>query len=132
MQDSLKEILTDRVTREFERNFVISPENPFTIDNPNLIVRQGSILYAVYIPYYNEKRNYDHLLRRLYFSQMAYGTSLVTILLLNEGDKINNYETMVIENSFNHISYGVNDLIAFIKKGSRINIHRESILGQKK
>jgi len=123
----LKQVLIDRVITEFERLFVISPRNPFTIDDPNVIVRQGSKLYAVYVPSAIERNNYDHLLRRLFFSQMAYGSSLITILLLNVDDKIDEYGEFVMKYSFNHISRGVEDAVTFIKKGDRRNKNWDSI-----
>ena len=118
---SIKEELEKNVIREFNHMYVISPSNSFTMDNPDVVVRQGSVLYAVYVPNFSERNNYDYLLRRLFYSQLAYGVSLVTILLLNLDDKIDGNGLHVIEQSFSHVSRGVEDVIFFIKRGIRVN-----------
>ena len=53
-----------------------APENPITLDNPDVIVANGNKLFAIYIPTYRENENTDHLLRRLYLSQLCYGYQL--------------------------------------------------------
>lgn len=63
---------------------LIEPENPFSMDNPDAIVANGNNLFAIYIPTYRENENADHLLRRLYLSQLSYGYKLTPIIVVME------------------------------------------------
>ena len=66
---------------------LIAPENPFTLDNPDIIAANGNKLYAIYLPTYSESENIDYLLRRLYLSRLSYGYNLIPILLF-DGDSM--------------------------------------------
>ena len=66
---------------------IIGPENPYTMDNPDMIVANGNRLFAIYIPSYKEWENGDHLLRRVYMSHLGYGQKMLSILYLTEERK---------------------------------------------
>lgn len=63
---------------------IISPENPFTLDNPDLIVANGNRLFSIFLPTFRECENHDHLLRRVYMSMLGYGQKIMPILLIAE------------------------------------------------
>ena len=58
---------------------VLMPENPVTLDNPDGIYLYRGRIFALFIPISAERSNYDHLLRRLYVSQLSYSSDLVTL-----------------------------------------------------
>lgn len=94
---------------------LIAPENPFTLDNPDLIAANGSLLFAVYLLTYREQENLDHLLRRLYLSQLSYGYKMSTVLLyFNERPHDEPINYFVLENAFSHVAESVEDTIKYI------------------
>lgn len=98
---------------------IISPENPFSMDNPDAIIANGRHLYALFIPTYSERDNYNHLLRRLHLSQLSYAHRFVTILLLEPDDRMSQNGFRIMEESFCHISREIDDVIAFVNRGDR-------------
>lgn len=78
-----KQYILKRIASKCERA-IIGPENPYTMDNPDMIAANGNIMFAIYIPSYKEWENGDHLLRRVYMSQLGYGQKMLSILLLTE------------------------------------------------
>jgi len=103
---------------------VIRPENPFSIDNPDFIVRENGKIYAVYIPTYEESLNTDHLLRRLYVSQLCYSTNLLTVLLLDNAQVLNEKKEIGLQRSFTHISYSLSDVVSYIKSGDQEDLRK--------
>lgn len=94
---------------------LIAPENPFTLDNPDLIAANRDKLFAVFLPSYREQNDPDHLLRRLYLSQLSYGHKMSTVLLLLDNERQNgsiNYS--VLEMAFSHLSESIEDVIKII------------------
>lgn len=107
-----KQLFLKTVANGCER-CLIAPENPFTLDNPDMIVANGSKLFAVYLQTYKEGENIDHLLRRLYLSQLSYGYKLIPILVLTKEIPAN-VDFKILENSFYHISDNENDVARYI------------------
>lgn len=108
------------IAREFAKVLSL-PENPFSMDNPDVVVAKGKHLYAIYIPNYSERENYDHLLRRLHLSQLSFSMRFIPILLLDADDKLSQNGWRVMEESFAHISMSIKDMIEFINNGRRFN-----------
>lgn len=96
----------------------MSPENPFTLDNPDIIVANGNKLYAIYIPTYSEIENTDHLLRRLYLSQLSYGYKLIPVLLVFEEGAVKMLDNRKFCSAFAHISNSIEDAISFVNHGN--------------
>lgn len=71
------------LVNSFGRDCFVNPKNPFSLDNPDALVRKGITLYALFIPMYHERENFDHLLRRLFMSEFSYGSKLHTDPLQN-------------------------------------------------
>ncbi len=86
MTISEKQIILKHIASGCERA-IIGPENPYTMDNPDMIVANGNIMFAIFIPTYREWENGDHLLRRVYMSQLGYGQKMLSVLLLTEKRK---------------------------------------------
>lgn len=107
----IKASLVTEVSNRFER-CLIAPENPFTLDNPDIIVAKGRDLFAIYIPTHKETVYPDYLLRRVYLSQLCYGVKLCPILLTNGLPQ--NISGYVGQHSFRHIAITVNDAVEFI------------------
>lgn len=100
---------------------LIRPENPFTLDNPDLLVNENNRMYALYIPTYEERNNYDQLLRRLFLSQLCYSQKLISILLINPEDKVSGNGEYLFQKSFCHVARSVNDVIDYIRTGERVD-----------
>lgn len=124
----------DKVSKNYRIDFLKSlintfasdcltfPENPFSLDNPDALVRKGSTLYALFIPMYHERENFDHLLRRLFMSEFSYGSKMHTVLVLKADDKLSEYGERLLSESFCHIARGKVDALAYIS--SPINVER--------
>lgn len=100
---------------------LIRPENPFTLDNPDLLVNENNTMYALYIPTYDERNNYDQLLRRLFLSQLCYSQKFISILLLNPEDMVRGNGEFLFQKSFSHVARSVNDVIHYIRIGERVD-----------
>lgn len=98
------------------------PENPFSLDNPDALVRKGITLYALFLPMHHERENLDHLLRRLFMSEFSYGSKLHTVLVLKDDDKLSEFGERILSESFCHIARGKADALAYIS--SPINAER--------
>lgn len=96
---------------------LIGPENPFSLDNPDAFVYKDHTMYAIFIPTYTERENFDHLLRRLYVSQLSIGTMFVPVLLWNEENDIPQYVLRCLSVAFAHISNNIQDVMKFIDGG---------------
>ncbi len=99
---------------------LLAPENPFTLDNPDVITANGNKLYAIYIPTYRENENMDHLLRRLYLSQLSYGYNMIPVLLAQDEGTRKILNNPVIERSFVLTSTSIEDVISFVNQESPI------------
>jgi len=94
---------------------LIAPENPFTLDNPDLLAVNGNKLFAVYLLSYREQENLDHLLRRLYLSQLSYGYKMTPVLLFLNDEPYNpQVNLQVLKYAFSHVSDSVEDVIRYI------------------
>lgn len=99
---------------------LIEPANPFSLDNPDAFVYKDNVMYAVYIPTFAEKKNLDHLLRRLYVSQLSCGMMFVPLLLWNEEDEIAYSALQCMENTFAHVAYSMEDVMAYVDKDEKM------------
>jgi len=94
---------------------LIEPENPFSMDNPDAIVANGNKLFAIYIPTYRENENADHLLRRLYLSQLSYGYKLTPIMVVMEEMAMRMiYHSPVITQTFGYISESTDEVVNIV------------------
>lgn len=100
---------------------VLMPENPVTLDNPDGIYLYRGRIFALFIPTSAERSNYDHLLRRLYVSQLSYSSDLVTILLLDADDKVGRDGVFIFHESFCHVSRSFDDVLRYIAGVGDIN-----------
>lgn len=121
-QVEFRQKIIEEMKQIFASDCLVRPENPFSIDNPDALVRKGTTLYAIFVPMYHERINFDHLLRRLFSSELAYGSKLHTVLILKEDDKLSEYGESVLNAAFCHISRGKIDAISYLS--SRVNIGR--------
>lgn len=130
-QVDFRQKIIEEMDQTFVSDCLVSPENPFSIDNPDALVRKGTTLYAIFVPMYHERNNFDHLLRRLFSSELAYGSQLHTLLILKEDEKLSEYGERVLNAAFCHISWGKIDAISYLS--SRINNGRNwSLIGDMK
>ena len=100
---------------------VLMPENPVTLDNPDGIYLYRGRIFALFIPTSAERSNYDHLLRRLYVSQLSYSSDLVTILLLDADDRVGGDGEFIFHKSFCHVSRSFDDVLRYIAGVGDIN-----------
>lgn len=98
---------------------LIEPENPFSMDNPDAIVANGNKLFAIYIPTYRENENADHLLRRLYLSQLSYGYKLTPIIVVMEEMAMRMiYNSPIIAQTFGYISESTDDVVNIVNQAN--------------
>lgn len=83
MRIAEKQSILRRIYDSCERA-IIGPENPFTLDNPDMLVANGNRLFSIFLPTFRECENHDHLLRRVYMSMLGYGQKISPILLIAE------------------------------------------------
>lgn len=72
---------------------IVDPVNPFTLDNPDVLVFNGRTLIGLYIPLKKEQTNPDLLLRRLFLSRLSMSKVVSTVLILDE-DTVHAYDNM--------------------------------------
>ena len=75
------------------RQSVIDPINPFTVDNPDVLVYNGRSLTGLYIPLKKEQDNPDLLLRRLFLSRLSMSKAVNTLLILAE-ESMHSFDNM--------------------------------------
>ena len=109
-----KNIFTN-IRNKFEHS-VIGPVNPFTIDNPDVLLYNNHQLIGLYIPLVKEVQNPDILLRRLHMSRLALSGSISSVLLLPENALAQLFNNEVIQGSFDrvHCFDGNADLMDYI------------------
>ena len=108
---SEKATLIAELSNRFDRCFN-TPENPFTLDNPDLLVAKGRDIFAIYIPTFNETLRPDYLLRRVYVSHLCYGVKLNPILFSSR--ERSSTTPNVYNHSFRHISTDLDDIVKYI------------------
>lgn len=87
------------------KKVVIHPVNPFTIDNPDILVLTNYDLIAIFYPKKSEIANPDLLLKRLYMSRLTLYSESKTVLILGE-DKVHSIGNFPIMNiAFDLIIY---------------------------
>lgn len=96
---------------------VIAPENPFTIDNSDVLVYNGHALIGLFIPKVKEIRNPDMLLRRLYNSRLSLCYTLCNILILSGEDAVKLSNNPQISTAFDAVKIyeDTEDLLHFLE-----------------
>lgn len=114
-----KEVLTNILDRYNQS--IISPVNPFTVDNPDALVFNGHSLTGLFIPWVKEQNNPDLLLRRLYISRLTLSKTVSNVLLLIGEEAIKLANNNQINAAFDEvfICEGIQDLLLFLSD----NIH---------
>lgn len=96
---------------------VISPSNPFTIDNPDLLIFNGHQLLGLFFPLKKETNNPDLLLRRLYLSRLTLYSDMRCLLMINEDNRELGNKVKVIKSfDASYIYDGDKDLIHFLRQ----------------
>lgn len=108
---------------------VISPLNPLTVDNPDLLVFNGKVLIGVYFPSKAEANNTDNLLRRLYVSKLAMMAQMRTLLVLDDNLKetsLRNINAVVSAFDSVYMLENTNDLMRYMDDNlsQRTPIHK--------
>lgn len=63
-------------------HLLVSPNNPFTVDNPDAIFDNGRTLWAIYVLKGKEILTPNFLVRRVLFSRLAYIANMRTLLFV--------------------------------------------------
>ena len=97
------------------------PVNPFTVDNPDILVFNGRTLIGVFFPLTKELKNPDLLLRRLFMSRLSLSKTISTVLVLSEREVIELQNNRQIGQAFDIVFpfENVNDLLAFLSDNIR-------------
>lgn len=120
MNQQEKKSVFSKLVDEFQK-CLINPTNPFSIDDPDVIIVNNNSVFSIYIPTFLERENYDHLLRRLHLSQMSYSLKFVPILLLDLDDKMSNIGWYMMKSNFVLVAHSLDDIVDFINKSGKIN-----------
>lgn len=115
-----KKSVLSRLVDEFQK-CMLTPTNPFSIDNPDAIVVNNNSVYAIFIPTFLERENYDHLLRRLHLSQMSYSLKFVPVLLLDPDDKMSDLGWFMMKSNFVFVAGSLGEVVSFINKSGKIS-----------
>ena len=101
---------------------IISPVNPFTIDNPDALVYNGHSLLGLFIPLVKELKNPDRLLRRLYLSRLSLSKAVSYVLFLPGNDDIKLANNNQINAAFDAILVNekMNGLLRFLSDNIRV------------
>jgi hypothetical protein len=67
--------------------YVVEPQSPFVMDNPDVLAIVNNSVFGIYVPSSYEKKNIDSFLRRVYTSRLVYARDLKTILLFDDDEK---------------------------------------------
>lgn len=67
---------------------IVSPVNPFTVDNPDALVYNGHSLSGLFMPLIKELKNPDLLLRRLYLSRLSLSNTVSHVLFLSGEEEL--------------------------------------------
>jgi len=95
-------------------NTIFTPENSFTIDNPDILHYSGNTLWGIYLMKKKELKNPALILRRLTYSRLAYASTMGTILIIDNEYNLKNTMYQALEKFFDYIVVAddkdVNDL----------------------
>ena len=119
MDQQKKKSVLSKLESKFQK-CLVNPTNPFSIDDPDVIIVNNNSIFSIYIPTFLEKDNYDHLLRRLHLSQMSYSLKFLPILLLDLDDKMSDIGWYMMKSNFVFVAHSLDDIIAFINKSGKI------------
>jgi len=107
----MRSVIEEMIERRFkaDHNCVIvrSPDHPFLILRPNILIGRSGQLLAVFIPYKNEETSPERLLVRLALSKLALPSNLMTVLISKSwGREVDNqfernFDAVIHENDKN-------------------------------
>lgn len=120
-----KDIFTS-ITGRYNQS-IISPVNPFTVDNPDALVYNGHSLIGLFIPWIKELKNPDLLLRRLFFTRLSLSKTVSNVLLLIGEESRNLLNNGQINAAFDNVFVyeRMEDLLHFLSDNiqPRVYIH---------
>lgn len=120
MNQQEKKSVLSRLLNEFQK-CLLNPTNPFSVDNPDAIVVNNNSVYAIFIPTFLERENYDHLLRRLHLSQMSYSLKFIPVLLLDPDNKMSDLGWFMMKSNFVFVTGSLDEVVSFINKSGKIS-----------
>ena len=82
---------------------IITPVNPFTVDNPDALVYNGHTLMGLFIPLAKELKNPDMLLRRLYLSRLSLCKTVSHVLFLSGEEELKLTNNIQINAAFDAV-----------------------------
>ena len=86
---------------------IVDPVNPFTLDNPDVLVFNGRTLIGLYIPLKKEQANPDLLLRRLFLSRLSMSKVVSTVLILDEAtSSIDTHTERIVQEGMDKLMEG--------------------------
>lgn len=109
-----------KIENEYSQS-IVNPANPFTIDNPDMLVFNGRTLTALFMPLMKELKNPDLLLRRLFMSRLSLCKGIVTILVIQDENGMKLFNIGEVGAAFDAIYVYENDrdMINFLRDDIR-------------
>lgn len=109
-------------------HLLVSPYNPFTVDNPDAIFDNGRTLWAIYVLKGKEILSPNFLVRRMLFSRLAYIAGMKTLLFVPQ-EYCDNKNVDFLRLFFDSIVYEkdenyTEDLVGYTKEYRRNDDYR--------
>lgn len=96
-----KKQIIEKIGQVFPQS-IVNPINPFTVDNPDVLVFNGRTLKGLFFPLAKELNNPDLLLRRLFLSRLSLCKTVSNVLVLsNESVSLTN--NIEVVNAFDRV-----------------------------
>ena len=96
-----KKQIIEKIGQVFPQS-IVNPINPFTVDNPDVLVFNGRTLKGLFFPLAKELNNPDLLLRRLFLSRLSFCKTVSNVLVLsNESVSLTN--NIEVVNAFDRV-----------------------------
>lgn len=114
-----KKQIFESIKQSFPQS-IINPVNPFTVDNPDVLVFNGRSLKGLFFPMAKEINNPDLLLRRLFLSRLSLCKTISHVLVLHNDESMMLTNNMEVINAFDGVFYEDWDgIVSFLKDDIR-------------
>ena len=99
-----KKQIFESIKQSFPQS-IINPVNPFTVDNPDVLVFNGRSLKGLFFPMAKEINNPDLLLRRLFLSRLSLCKTISHVLVLHNDESMKLTNSIELINAFDGVFY---------------------------
>lgn len=111
-----KKPIIENIGQAFPQS-IVNPVNPFTVDNPDVLVFNGRTLKGLFFPLAKELNNPDLLLRRLFLSRLSFCKTVSNVLILQKDESMRLTNNIEVVNAFDRVFVfeDSHDLFSFLR-----------------